>query len=147
MERNTDDSDDSEGSRQTEEVGYKRPPAKNRFKKGRSGNGRGRPRGRQNVAKVASRLFDETIPIRIGDTKLRLPYMEALVQVTKVKAMQGDAKAQRNLTYMMEQLGLYDEKSEPERQGVLVVSKGRPTQEEWYYMANRPEGGYPDLAK
>jgi hypothetical protein len=142
MEKNMDGEKDNEASKQPDEVGYKRRPLKSRFKKG---NGRGRPRGRQNVAKLASKLFGETTPIRIGETTLTLPYMEALVHVTKMKAMQGDAKAQRNLTYMMEQLGFYDEKSEPERHGVLVVSKGRPTEEEWLYMANRPKGGWPDV--
>jgi hypothetical protein len=73
--------------------------------------------------------------------------MEALVHVTKMKAVQGNAKAQRNLTYMMEQLGFHDEKSEPERHGVLVVSKGRPTDEEWFYLANRPKEGWPDVGK
>jgi hypothetical protein len=32
------------------EVGYAKPPRENRFRKGRSGNPRGRPRGSKNLA-------------------------------------------------------------------------------------------------
>lgn len=39
----------SKGSRSSDyDVGYRKPPSKTRFQKGRSGNPRGRPGGRKN---------------------------------------------------------------------------------------------------
>src|SRR5262245_29021911 len=49
------------------EVGYARPPLHSRFKRGQSGNPKGRPRGSRSVASVLHRILNEKVPAREGD--------------------------------------------------------------------------------
>ena len=116
-----------------EQVGYKRPPRKFRFPKGHSGNAKGRPRGRPNIGKIASRLFDAKIPIRIGDETIKLSFIDALIRVHQTKALQGNQRSLRAMRIIMDELGYFDEKIEPEKQGVLVVPDTHYTPEEWLY--------------
>jgi len=45
------------------EVGYKKPPKETRFKKGQSGNPRGRPSATENLRMLLGKVLDETITL------------------------------------------------------------------------------------
>ena len=122
---------DAVGHSDTGSVGYGRPPKHTRFKKGQSGNRKGRPRGRQNVSKVASKIFDMRIPVKTEAGVIELPFIEALIQVHKAKALQGDKSSQRALSVIMEQLGYFDE-SQVENK-FYISSNERFTEEEWVW--------------
>jgi len=47
-----------------DEAGFKRPPKGTRFKPGRSGNPKGRPKGRRNLTTDLAALMKKRIPIR-----------------------------------------------------------------------------------
>jgi hypothetical protein len=73
------------------EVGRGRPPVQYRFKKGQpSPNPKGRPRGSKKVDLAA--LLKELVTIKKAGRTLKLPFLEALVEMVKDRAIRGDVK-------------------------------------------------------
>lgn len=81
-----------------DEVGYGRPPKKSQFKKGQSGNPKGRPKGSKNFQTIVSDIMNQKVAAPGGDGRKTLTVLElgALAQAKKMIA--GDDKAFRNLT-------------------------------------------------
>src|SRR5690348_1094287 len=75
------------------EVGYRKPPAEHRFKKGQSGNPKGRPRRLVSTddAEILRRLDDEEIVIGGREMTMR----EAEIRVILSLAIKRDRKAKR----------------------------------------------------
>ena len=61
-------------------VGYKRPPPASRFKKGQSGNPKGRPMGAPTTSELFLREASRLITIKSGDKLRQIPKREALVR-------------------------------------------------------------------
>ena len=79
---------------QHEEVGYCRPPASTRFKKGRSGNPKGRPRNRHREIPYDT-LLGQMVTVREDGKERRITAAEAFIlQLTK-KGLEGDSASAR----------------------------------------------------
>lgn len=80
------------------EIGFGKPPKHSRFRKGLSGNPKGRPEGRRNLATVLERTLQEKVVINENGVRRTVTKLEAAVKQLVNKAAAGDLTALRQLT-------------------------------------------------
>ncbi len=87
-------SDDStNGGDDDYEVGYKRPPKANQFKKGQSGNPKGRKKGVRNLMSDVRDEFGMRISLNEGGSRIRVTKQRGIIKSLAVKAIKGDTRA------------------------------------------------------
>ncbi|WP_170597925.1 DUF5681 domain-containing protein [Ruegeria arenilitoris] len=74
------------------EVGYGKPPKATQFKKGRSGNPKGRPKGAKGVNPSLKRELETKITVREGSHEIRISKAEAIAKRFTAGALKGDTK-------------------------------------------------------
>jgi hypothetical protein len=74
-------------------VGYKKPPQKTRFKKGVSGNPKGRPKGSLNVATALAKALRERVVITERGQRKTITKLEAALKQLVNKAASGELRA------------------------------------------------------
>jgi hypothetical protein len=78
-------------------VGYGKPPKTTQFKKGKSGNPRGRPKGSLNLATDLTAELGEHITVREDGRPRKVSKQRALIKSLMAKALQGDVRAMTSL--------------------------------------------------
>jgi hypothetical protein len=76
----------------SKERGYGKPPEHSRFKKGKSGNPKGRPKGSRNLKTDLTEELQEKILVREGDNPVRISKQRAIVKTLVAKTLKGDAR-------------------------------------------------------
>lgn len=87
-----------EDHEKTYDVGFGKPPKPTQFRKGQSGNPKGRPKGRRNLATVLGRTLREKVVINENGVRRTVTKLEAAVKQLVNKAASGDLVALRQLT-------------------------------------------------
>ncbi len=87
------------------EIGYGKPPKATRFKKGQSGNPKGRPKGAKGLAASLRRELEAKITVREGGRTVTMSKAEATVKRLVELALRGDSKALAMLMRFDAQLG------------------------------------------
>lgn len=86
------------------EVGFGKPPAHTRFKKGQSGNPKGRPRGAKNISTLVSHALDERVEIKEAGQRRMLTKREVIAKQLVNKSAGSDLKALSMLLGLMREL-------------------------------------------
>lgn len=71
-----------------EEVGYKKPPKKTQFKKGQSGNPKGRP-PKPNLYDAVIQALNEDIEFMLNGEKTKMTAKEAILKKVMIDALNG----------------------------------------------------------
>jgi hypothetical protein len=91
------------------EVGYGKPPVHSRFRKGCSGNSKGRPKGTKNLRTDLTEVLQERITVTEGDRKVRMSKQRAVFKTLIAKTLKGDSRSATTLlNTMFRALGFAD---------------------------------------
>ncbi len=87
----------SENPKSDYEVGFGRPPRSTQFRKGTSGNPKGRPRGSKSLSTIVKETLDEKVVVRENGRCGRITKRAAMIKQQANKAVSGDQRAARYL--------------------------------------------------
>ena len=94
------------------EVGYGKPPKSGQFKKGKSGNSKGRPKGGRGLKTDLKAELNERITINENGRRLSLTKQQLMVKQLATQALKGDIRAITKLVDVTQQvLGVEDEQA------------------------------------
>jgi hypothetical protein len=74
-------------------VGYGKPPKATQFKKGVSGNPKGRPKGAKGLNTLVIKVFGEKVAVRTAQGTLRMSKMEAMIHKLAEQGFGGNLRA------------------------------------------------------
>jgi hypothetical protein len=85
-------------------VGYQRPPVESQFRKGQSGNPRGRRKGQRNLGPVLAEVLRQTVTVKQDGESERMSKGEALIRIFLTKANKGDSRAIKAVLELSEKI-------------------------------------------
>jgi hypothetical protein len=109
------------------QVGYRKPPQHSRFKKGQSGNPKGRPKASESFARLARRTLNEKIVIKEDGERRTITKLQAALKQLINKAASGDARAIREVFKLQAVIAEHD-KSADEKVVVNIVRWADPSE-------------------
>ena len=106
-----------------EEKGYGKPPKKHQFKKGVSGNPRGRPKGKSSLLSDLNKIVNQRISVNLNGQTMRLTKRQAYLQRVANDAIAGGASAGRLLFELLKL-----ETEQPDREGMSSSERNKQDQ-------------------
>lgn len=98
-------SDSTKSPEPNDGVGYGKPPKHSRFKPGRSGNSKGRPRGARGRKAIVDKTAYEMHWVTERGKRRRVSTHEFVLWTIRNKSIEGDLKAFRALHKLLEKYG------------------------------------------
>lgn len=95
------------------EIGYGKPPRHMQFRKGQSGNPKGRPPGAKNTVTLLNEALDETVIVTENGRRKTITKKQAIVKQIVNKAAGGDYRAIQLL--LLNQIPLIEARLESSR--------------------------------
>ena len=89
------------GARGDYQVGYGKPPRNAGFKKGQSGNPRGRPPGSKNLTTLLNDALNETVTITENGRRRKITKREVVIKQLVNKSASADARSLKILLDLM----------------------------------------------
>jgi hypothetical protein len=86
-------------------VGYGRPPKATQFKKGQSGNPKGRPKGSRPVGAVLQEILGQRIAVTENGKTRRLPALEVMLRRLANDAMRSEPVALKLILSLFDRYG------------------------------------------
>lgn len=99
--------DDAKGP--SKKVGYRNPPEHTQFRKGQSGNPKGRPKGATSNKKRVRRMLEKLTPVRIGDEVRTLSTLELSLERLVEGVRKGDKTAIARVLALAKEIDKDDE--------------------------------------
>jgi len=106
------------------EVGKGRPPKETRWKKGHSGNPRGRPKSRKPGPVDVAAVLETPVQARVGGRETKIPTFEASFRQLAKRAVDGHLPAIRKFLKTCEQYGVIAPQPPEVGGGVVVAPEG-----------------------
>jgi Family of unknown function (DUF5681) len=94
-------------------VGYRRPPKSTQFKRGKSGNPKGRPAGNKHVASVLLNVIGQKITVTENGRTRRLPAVEVMLRRLANDAMRNEPRALKLMLSLIDRYADTPETTEP----------------------------------
>jgi hypothetical protein len=117
-------------TKQPFEVGYGKPPKATRFRKGQSGNPRGRKRSGENYLSIFKRLVTKQVRVSDNGVQRRLSFAEAIILKNYQAALRQDQTAMSNVFRLVEVAGELRDSSDPKVVGGYIFMPERAASEE-----------------
>ena len=86
------------------DVGYGKPPLHSRFKKGFSGNPRGRPSGSKNISTLVREALDEPVIVTEEGGRRKITKRQAMVTQLVNRSAKADLRALKILLDMLQEM-------------------------------------------
>lgn len=112
-------------------IGYKRPPPETKFKPGQSGNRKGRPKGRPNMADAIRQSATEPVTVIVDGKKRTMSTAEAMIRKCWTDALKGEKHAISLVIGLLDMTGRTSDIGEEERNRRRITLPRSFTAEEY----------------
>src|SRR5258707_15839767 len=99
------------------EIGYGKPPKANQFRKGRTGNPRGKRQGEENIISAFKRIVSKRVKINDGEKVRTVTLAEAVFLKNISAALQKNPFAMSNIFRLAEEAGEFVDFTEAKQVG------------------------------
>src|SRR6266478_2216220 len=122
------------------EVGYGKPPKANQFRRGRTGNPRGKRQGEENTISAFKRIVSKRVKINDGEKVRAITLAEAVILKNYNAALQKNPFAMSNIYRLAEDAGEFVDFTDAKQVGGPIAVPEKVTIEEFLAEFGRKVG-------